>query len=104
MGRRLSDFDNDSCLTWSWSRPHLSALKNTPYAQRRILYESGESQFKDVFERSRRECHAEKSSRGLAIGDYDNDGDTDIFISNNERAAEHSPQRWRQWATILSLS
>ena len=35
--------------------------------------------------------------RGAAFGDYDNDGDTDIFVVNLNQGGDAAPQRrWKQ--------
>lgn len=83
-GVAFLDFDNDTWPDLFMVNGHIyPQLKNSPYAQRRILYRNqGNRKFKDVSSEVGASVMAEKSSRGLAIGDYDNDGDTDILISN----------------------
>ena len=68
--------------------PEIEGLvPNNPYRQRRLLYRNIAGR---RLERARppdgSAIAAAHSSRGLAIGDYDNDGDTDVFVNNmNER-------------------
>jgi len=82
------DFDND---TWpdvfmvnGHVYPEIEArLPNEPYKQRRILYRNvGGKRFEDVSAWAGSGVMTPQSSRGLAFGDYDNDGDIDIFITN----------------------
>ncbi|MEJ7708740.1 MAG: CRTAC1 family protein [Pyrinomonadaceae bacterium] len=83
-GVAFLDFDNDTWPDLFMVNGHIyPQLKNSSYAQRRILYRNlGNRKFKDVSSEAGADVTAEKSSRGLAIGDYDNDGDADLFISN----------------------
>lgn len=68
--------------------PEIEGLvPNNPYRQRRLLYRNVAGR---RLERARppdgSAIAAAHSSRGLAIGDYDNDGDADVFVNNmNER-------------------
>ena len=56
---------------------------DTTYAQRGLLLEnSGKGQFVDATDRSGPGFAPARVSRGLAAGDYDNDGDLDLLISN----------------------
>ncbi len=57
------------------------------YRQRSILYRNLDGRnFADVSESSGPGVLARHSARGLALGDYDNDGNVDIFVNNmNER-------------------
>ena len=62
-------------------------LPKNPYKQRRILYRNinGEA-LEDVSESASGGVMSRHSSRGLALGDYDNDGDVDIVINNMNEA------------------
>ncbi len=82
------DFDND---TWpdlfmvnGHVHPEIEPLvPGNPYRQRRILYRNIEGKrFEDVSGQVGGGVTAPHSSRGLALGDFDNDGDVDIFINN----------------------
>ena len=83
-GVAFLDFDNDSRPDIFMVNGHIyPQLKRVKYEQRRILYRNlGNRKFKDITNEIGEDLLAEKSSRGLAIGDFDNDGDVDIFISN----------------------
>jgi len=53
------------------------------YEQRRLLFRNlGDGRFADVSKESGPGLREERSSRGLAVGDLDNDGDLDLAIVN----------------------
>ncbi len=83
-GVAFLDFDNDTWPDLFMVNGHIyPQLKRAKYAQRRILYRNlGNRKFKDITNEIGGDLLAETSSRGLAVGDFDNDGDVDIFISN----------------------
>ena len=86
------DFDRD---TWpdvfvvnGHTYPEIEGLvHNNPYRQRRLLYRNmGGRRLERVEPPAGSAILAAHTSRGLAVGDYDNDGDTDVFVNNmNER-------------------
>ena len=56
---------------------------STSYRQRNLLFRNeGDGSFSDVSERSGRGMRLARSSRGAAFGDYDDDGDLDIAVIN----------------------
>ncbi len=61
---------------------------STSYPQRNLLFHNnGDGTFADASLKSGDGMRLVKSSRGTAFGDYDNDGDVDLFVLNsNERA------------------
>ncbi len=88
FGTKLFDFDNDGDLDiWvtnghvidnvSLYHPHLS------YRQRDQLYENIGGRFRDVSASSGPVFRIEHVGRGLAVANYDNDGDLDIAISDS---------------------
>ena len=86
------DFDHDTWPDIFMVNGHVypeiePVLPKNPYKQRRILYRSVKGQrLEDVSELAGGGVMNLHSSRGLALGDYDNDGDVDLFINNmNER-------------------
>lgn len=81
-GVAFLDFDNDGWPDLFMVNGHIyPQLKDASYAQRRLLYRNvGSGQFREVTGPDG--LAAKKSSRGLAVGDFDNDGDVDVFISN----------------------
>ena len=62
-------------------------VPNNPYRQPRLLYRNvGGQRLEHVVPKDGSAIGARHTSRGLARGDYDNDGDVDLFINNmNER-------------------
>ena len=86
------DFDRDSWpdifVANGHTYPELEGLvPNNPYRQARLLYRNlGGQGLEPVQPPDGSALLARHSSRGVAVGDYDNDGDTDIFVNNmNER-------------------
>ena len=61
---------------------------STSYPQRNLLFHNnGDGTFADASLKSGDGMRLVKASRGTAFGDYDNDGDVDLFVLNaNERA------------------
>ncbi|HYP13942.1 MAG TPA: CRTAC1 family protein [Bryobacteraceae bacterium] len=82
------DYDNDGWPDMFMVNGHVyPGLKSGEYRQRRILYRnSGIGNFIDVSAEGGAAVVEKTSARGLAVGDYDNDGRPDLLISNmNER-------------------
>ena len=82
------DYDNDGWPDVFMVNGHVyPGVKSGEYRQRRILYRNGGmGKFADVSTEAGAAVMEATSARGLAIGDYDNDGRSDLLISNmNER-------------------
>jgi enediyne biosynthesis protein E4 len=88
-GTRFVDYDNDGwkdiIVATGHVYPHL--IKNPSggekyYSPRLVFRNMGDGRFSDVSARSGPGVLEEKSSRGLAIGDLDNDGDVDAVVVN----------------------
>ena len=61
-----------------------------PLRQRNQLFRNrGQGSFEDVSARAGAPFQAEEVSRGLAAGDLDNDGDTDLVVFNNNGPARY---------------
>ncbi len=93
FGTLLIDIDNDGDLdafianghildNVSSSRPFLS------YPQANQLYENRGGSFEEISNRSGSGLSPKTVSRGLAVGDYDNDGDLDLLVSNCNQPAQ----------------
>ena len=82
------DYDNDGWPDIFMVNGHVyPGVKSGEYRQRRILYRnSGAGKFSDVSAEAGAAVMGQTSARGLAVGDYDNDGRPDLLIGNmNER-------------------
>lgn len=91
-GTAFADFDNDGRLDIFVVNGHVypqmdQAGRGTTYRQRKQLFRNvGGGRFRDVSDEVRGGLLIEKSSRGAAFGDYDNDGDIDVLVVNmNDR-------------------
>ena len=86
------DFDRDTWPDVFVVNGHIhpeieGVVPNNPYRQKRLLYRNMEGRrLERVEPPAGSAILAVHTSRGLAVGDYDNDGDTDVFVNNmNER-------------------
>ena len=87
-GAAFVDYDNDGWPDIFMVNGHVYPdVKTGEYRQRRILYRNGgAAKFSDMSSEAGEAVMHKASSRGLAVGDYDNDGRPDLLISNmNER-------------------
>jgi hypothetical protein len=94
FGARFFDFDNDGWRDLLVINGHI--LDNIPlyhpdvsYEEEKTLYRNmGEARFVDVTRTQDQDFRAPHVGRGLAVGDYDNDGWQDFLVSNNGEDAQ----------------
>ena len=93
FGINLFDADNDGDQDLFIANGHIDDDidrfdPSASYAQQDQLYvNDGSGQFTDISSRAGDYFGERRVGRGSAVGDYDNDGDGDLFISNsNDRA------------------
>jgi len=94
FGARFFDFDNDGWRDLLVINGHI--LDNIPlfhpevtYQEEKTLYRNmGEARFTDVTRTQTKDFRAPHVGRGLAVGDYDNDGWQDFLVSNNGEDAQ----------------
>jgi enediyne biosynthesis protein E4 len=107
FGLCFLDADNDRLQDAFVANGHIEPNiqrfgETTSYGQRNQLYRnSGDGTLQDLGPAAGPAFSAEHVSRGAAAGDYDNDGDVDVLVSNNGGPAEllrnDSPRRsWLQ--------
>jgi len=94
FGTRFMDYDNDGMRDLFIANGHV--LDNieryhagTQYAEPKLMFRnSGHGIFQNVSDRLGPDFQLARVSRGAAIGDFDNDGDLDILVSNNGQAPQ----------------
>ena len=93
FGTAFFDYDNDGWLDLFVANGHVypqvdQAAGALRYGQRNLLYRNVGGRFREVGEEAGPDLLQEKVSRASAFGDYDNDGDVDIFVMDlNDRPA-----------------
>jgi hypothetical protein len=107
FGLFFFDFDNDGWQDAFVANGHVNddinlLYSNITHGQRNLLMRNlGNGRFEDFGKKAGAPFMEQRVSRGAAYGDYDNDGDLDILITNNNDDAQllrnDSPQRnWLQ--------
>ena len=87
-GAGIQDFDNDGWPDLFWvtgsTFPEVEKLHpDFPHATPRVLFRNlGGGKFEELFELAGPAIGERHASRGVAFGDFDNDGDVDILIMN----------------------
>ena len=85
FGTAFFDADNDGWLDLFVANGHVyPQLDDDPagldYKQRNLLYRNDGGRFSEIGPRAGTAFADKKVSRGAAFGDYDNDGDVDLFV------------------------
>jgi hypothetical protein len=83
-GGKFLDYDNDGYLDVMVANGDGHRLSDTQEAilARNVADKSGKRIFEDVADKSGEFFHEKMVARGLALGDFDNDGDIDAFFLN----------------------
>jgi enediyne biosynthesis protein E4 len=112
-GTAFADFDNDGDLDLVVANGHIyPQIDRHPeligtFAQRNLLLENqgpgAATLFRDVSAEAGPGFETLWSSRGLAAGDFDNDGRMDILISHEDAAPSllHNESRAGSWLTVV---
>lgn len=90
-GLRFFDYDNDGDPDLFLANGHPDDMVETQvsrvkYKEPLMLFENTSGSFKNVSLQSGQVFTKDFPARGMAVGDYDNDGDIDLLISNNGEA------------------
>ena len=88
-GTRLADLDNDGDLDIFVANGHperdIALYQNATFAQRNQLFiNDGAGHFREITDAPGTALSVVAVSRGAAFGDYDDDGDVDILVTNCE--------------------
>ena len=90
-GLKFFDYDNDGDADLILANGHpddmveIQSLK-VKYKEPLLMFENINGKFKNVSATSGEVFKGEWPSRGLSVGDYDNDGDLDVLVINNGAA------------------
>ena len=93
FGTAWLDIDNDGWLDILTVNGAIEAIQGRendlfPYDEPNLLFRNlGNGRFEDITDRGGTAFELSEVSRGAAFGDIDNDGDTDVVVSNNSGPA-----------------
>lgn len=90
-GLKFFDFDNDGNLDLFVANGHpddtvQERFKDIPYEMPLLLFRNNGGDFEHAFESVGAVPGQQFAARGLAIGDYDNDGAVDVLVATNNGA------------------
>jgi hypothetical protein len=112
FGTRFFDYDNDGARDLFIANGHV--LDNvslyhgdTRYAEPKLMFRNtGRGMFENVSDRLGSDFELPRVSRGVAVGDFDNDGSLDILVSNNGQAPQllrNDSGNAHHWLEILLI-
>jgi enediyne biosynthesis protein E4 len=104
-GGKFVDYDNDGYLDVMVVNGDGHRLSDTQEAilARNVAGQGGRRTFQDVADQSGPYFHTKTVARGLALGDYDNDGDVDAFVLNIDQASmliQNDGGNNKNWLTL----
>jgi hypothetical protein len=108
-GTAFFDADHDGRVDLFFANGHIYPnvdeypSLNETFRQKSQLFINDGTRFADVSDSAGRGLHVMKSSRGLAVGDLDNDGDLDLVISNMDdepRMLENRQRTGHHWVAV----
>lgn len=110
FGTRFSDFDNDGATDLFIANGHV--LDNveryhadTAYAEPKLMFRNdGSGVFENVTKEMGDSLLLPRVSRGVAVCDFDNDGNLDILVSNNggvPQLLRNEPDKANHWLEIF---
>jgi enediyne biosynthesis protein E4 len=94
FGTRFFDYDNDGVIDLFMANGHVldnieSYHADTKHAEPKLMFRNtGHGTFENVSDQLGADFVLPRVSRGAAVGDFDNDGDLDILVSNNGQAPQ----------------
>ncbi|MBI2505053.1 MAG: CRTAC1 family protein [Candidatus Latescibacteria bacterium] len=111
FGTRFFDFDNDGDLDLFCANGHIfhnveQLESSLTYAQKNQLLRNDGGWFADISASSGPAFEIARVSRGAAFGDYDDDGDVDILVTNNNGPAEllrNDGGNRQHWLTVRTV-
>ena len=106
-GLKFFDYDNDGYPDLFLANGHPDDMVETlttrvKYREPILLFQNVAGSFKNVSAQSGAAFGKDYPARGMAIGDYDNDGDLDVLISNSGRSGSSSRTAARAAANTTS--
>jgi enediyne biosynthesis protein E4 len=112
FGTRFFDYDNDGARDLFIANGHV--LDNihlynadVQYAEPKLMFRNvGKATFENVSYQLGPDLRLPRVSRGVAVGDFDNDGDLDILVSNNGQAPQllrNDGGNANRWLQILLI-
>jgi hypothetical protein len=94
FGTRLFDYDNDGARDLFIANGHVldniqRYRSDVAYAEPKMVFRNtGRGIFENVSDQLGPDLQVPRVSRGIAVGDFDNDGDLDVLVNNSGQTAQ----------------